>query len=238
MSVRERVMQCGSVNTWGPVSNSSPVMPTFVSERTSHAVWECEHLRSRQQQLYPSVSARERVNMIKPECEHLTSHQQQLSRLAHLCQWENESCDVGTWTPEIPSATAMPTCISERTSMLESLSVNMSLRSYQQQLSGRACLCQSVHKRVTECGSVHAWGPLFKAWSRSFYSHACYAYCQGFLPCLFLPFRSIHLHFFQNLSRFLLCWLWLTHGSWVGPHNKTGHPAGCRSPSWVPAEYK
>ena len=35
----------------------------------------------------------------------------------------------------------------------------------------------------------------FKAWSRSVYSHTCYTYCQGFLPCLFLPFRSIHLHF-------------------------------------------
>ena len=69
-----------------------------------------------------------------------------------------------------------------------------------------------------------------KAWSRSVYNHTCYAYCQGFLPCLFLPFRSIHLHFFQNLSRFLLCWLWLTHGSWVGPQNKRGHPAGCRFP--------
>ena len=29
------------------------------------------------------------------------------------------------------------------------------------------------------------------------------AYCQGFLPCLFLPFQSIHLlHFFKNLSQF------------------------------------
>ena len=36
----------------------------------------------------------------------------------------------------------------------------------------------------------------FKAWSRSVYSHTCYAYCQGFLPRLFLPFQSIHLHFF------------------------------------------
>ena len=27
----------------------------------------------------------------------------------------------------------------------------------------------------------------FKAWSRSVYSHTCYAYRQGFLPCLFLP---------------------------------------------------
>ena len=41
----------------------------------------------------------------------------------------------------------------------------------------------------------------FHAWSRSVYSHTCYAYCQGVLPCLFLPFLSIHLHFFQNLSR-------------------------------------
>ena len=26
--------------------------------------------------------------------------------------------------------------------------------------------------------------------------------CQGVLPCLFLPFQSIHLHLFQNLSQF------------------------------------
>ena len=38
----------------------------------------------------------------------------------------------------------------------------------------------------------------FKAWSRSVYSHTCYAYFQGFLPCLFLPFRPIHLHFFPK----------------------------------------
>ena len=37
----------------------------------------------------------------------------------------------------------------------------------------------------------------FQAWSRSVCSHACYAYCQGFLPCLFLPFQSTHLHFTQ-----------------------------------------
>ena len=71
----------------------------------------------------------------------------------------------------------------------------------------------------------------FEAWSRSVYSHTCYAYCQGFLPCLFLPFQSIHLHFFfQNLSQFFLCLLWLTHGSCVGQQNKIGHPAGCRFP--------
>ena len=72
----------------------------------------------------------------------------------------------------------------------------------------------------------------FQAWSRSVYSLTCYAYCQGFLPCLFLPLRSIPFTciFFQNLSRFFLCWLWLTHGSCVGPQNKIGHPAGCRFP--------
>ena len=42
----------------------------------------------------------------------------------------------------------------------------------------------------------------FKAWSRLVYSHTCYAYCQGFLPCLFLPLRSIHLHFFQTSPDF------------------------------------
>ena len=36
----------------------------------------------------------------------------------------------------------------------------------------------------------------FQAWGRSVYSHTCYAYCQGFLPCLFLHFQSINLHFF------------------------------------------
>ena len=78
----------------------------------------------------------------------------------------------------------------------------------------------------------------FKAWSKSVYSLTCYAYCKRFLPCLFLPFRSIHLHFFKKPSRFFLCWLRLTHGSCVGPQNKIGHPAGCRFPCWVPAEYK
>ena len=78
----------------------------------------------------------------------------------------------------------------------------------------------------------------FQAWSKSVYSHTYYAYCQGFLPCLFLHFRSIHLHFFPKpLPKFFLCWLSLTHGSCVGPQNKIGHPAGCRFPCWVPAEY-
>ena len=42
----------------------------------------------------------------------------------------------------------------------------------------------------------------FKPGVGKVYSHTCYAYCQGFLSCLFLHFKSIHLHFFQNLSRF------------------------------------
>ena len=79
---------------------------------------------------------------------------------------------------------------------------------------------------------------IFKAWSRSVYSHTCYAYCQGFLSCLFLNFRSIHLHFYKTSPNFSLCRLWLTLGSCVGPQNKIGHPAGCRFPCWVPAEYK
>ena len=61
----------------------------------------------------------------------------------------------------------------------------------------------------------------FKAWSRSVCCHTCYAFCQGFLPYLFLPFWSIHLHFFQNLSQIFSC---------VGLQNKIGHPAGCRFP--------
>ena len=65
----------------------------------------------------------------------------------------------------------------------------------------------------------------FEAWSRSVYSHTYYAYFQKFLPCLFLPFQSIHLHFFQNLSRFFTVSAVANTGSCVGPQNKTGHPA-------------
>ena len=78
----------------------------------------------------------------------------------------------------------------------------------------------------------------FKAWSRSVYSHTCYTYCQWFLPCLFLTLPVHSPAFFPNLSRFFLCWLWLTHGSCVGPLNKIGHSAGGRFPCWVRAEYK
>ena len=42
--------------------------------------------------------------------------------------------------------------------------------------------------------STELKGSPFKAGSRSVYSHSCYAYCQGSLPCSFQPFQSIHLH--------------------------------------------
>ena len=77
-----------------------------------------------------------------------------------------------------------------------------------------------------------------KVWSRSEYSHTYYAYCQEFLPRLFLPFRSIHLHFFQNLSQFFPALAVANTGSCVGPRSRVGHPVGCRFPCWVPAEYK
>ena len=49
-------------------------------------------------------------------------------------------------------------------------------------------------------------GSPFKAWSRSVYCHTSYAYCQGFLPCLFLPFWFIHLYFSKkNSPNFFLC---------------------------------
>ena len=32
------------------------------------------------------------------------------------------------------------------------------------------------------------------------------------------------------VPRFLLCWLWLTHGSCEGLQNEIGHPAGGRFP--------
>ena len=78
----------------------------------------------------------------------------------------------------------------------------------------------------------------FKAWSRSVYSRTCYTYFQGFLLCVFLSFRSFHLHFFQNLSGFFPVLAVANIGSCVGLQNKIGHPAGCRFPCLVPTEYK
>ena len=41
------------------------------------------------------------------------------------------------------------------------------------------------------------------------------------------PFTFI---FSKTSPDFSLCWLWLTHGSCVGPQNKIVHPAGYRFP--------
>ena len=40
----------------------------------------------------------------------------------------------------------------------------------------------------------------FKVWRRSVYSHTCYAYSQGFLPCLFQTLSVHSPAFFPNLS--------------------------------------
>ena len=58
------------------------------------------------------------------------------------------------------------------------------------------------------------------------------------LPCFFLLFQSIHLHFFQNLSRFFCALAVANSGFCEGPQNKIGHPAGCRFSCLVPTEYK
>ena len=65
----------------------------------------------------------------------------------------------------------------------------------------------------------------FTAWSRPYYSHACYAYCQGFLHYFYSSPT-----FSQNLSRFLSALAVANIGSCVGPQNKMGPPAGCRFP--------
>ena len=46
--------------------------------------------------------------------------------------------------------------------------------------------------KVPSVENTELKGSPFKTWSRSIYSHTCYAHCQGFLPL----FRSIHLHIF------------------------------------------
>ena len=79
----------------------------------------------------------------------------------------------------------------------------------------------------------------FKAWNRSVYSRTCYAYCQEILPGFILHFQHFHLQFFsENFSRFFPALAVTNTGSCVGLQNKTGHPACCRFPSWVPTEYK
>ena len=92
--------------------------------------------------------------------------------------------------------------------------------------------------KVSSGENTELKGSPFKAWSSSAYSHTCYAYCQEFLPCSFLPFRSIHLHFFQNLSAFFPVLAAANTGFCAGPQYKISHPAGCKFPCWVPAAYK
>ena len=53
---------------------------------------------------------------------------------------------------------------------------------------------------------------------------------RDFLLANFYPSGPFTCIFSQNISRFFLCWLWLTHGSCVGPQNEMGHPAGGRFP--------
>ena len=72
----------------------------------------------------------------------------------------------------------------------------------------------------------------FKAWSRSVYSHTCYAYCQEFLA-YFYPSSPFTCIFFQNLSWFSPALAVANTNSCVGLQNKIGHPAGYRFPCWV-----
>ena len=66
---------------------------------------------------------------------------------------------------------------------------------------------------------------------------AIHATPTAFLAYFYHTGPSIFI-FLQNLSRFLLYRLLLTHASCVGPQNKIGHPAGSRFPCWMPAEHK
>ena len=60
--------------------------------------------------------------------------------------------------------------------------------------------------------------------------HATLTARDLFLLCLFLPFRSIHLHFFQTSPNFFSVSAVAITGSCVGPQNRIGHPVGCRFP--------
>ena len=53
---------------------------------------------------------------------------------------------------------------------------------------------------------------------------------RNFFPAYFYPSSPFTCIFSKTSPDFSLCWLWLTHGSCVGPQNKIGHPAGCRFP--------
>ena len=106
------------------------------------------------------------------------------------------------------------------------------------QFSARHWGAADAEIKVPSVENTELNGSPFKTWYRSIYSRTCYAYCQEFLPRLFLPFRSIYLHFFQILSQFFPVLAVANSGSCVGPQNKIGHPVECRFPCLVPAEYK
>ena len=53
---------------------------------------------------------------------------------------------------------------------------------------------------------------------------------RDFFLAHFYPSGQFTCIFSKTSPDFSLCWLWLTHGSCVGPQNKIGHPAGCRLP--------
>ena len=55
-----------------------------------------------------------------------------------------------------------------------------------------------------------------------------YFYPSSLFTCIF---------FLQNLSQVFPVLAAANTGSCVGLQNKIGHPAGCRFPCWVPAEY-
>ena len=61
---------------------------------------------------------------------------------------------------------------------------------------------------------------------------------SNFSLVYFYPSSPYTCIFFQNLSRFFPALAVANTGSYVGPHNKIGLPAGCRFPCWVLTEYK
>ena len=67
-------------------------------------------------------------------------------------------------------------------------------------------------------------GSLFKALSRSEYSHACFTYCLGFLPWTNVYRPGPVTFIFPNPLLTFSCVV-ANAGSSVGPQNKTGPPA-------------
>ena len=77
-----------------------------------------------------------------------------------------------------------------------------------------SCSSLSVSPPPTQCRAVDAEIKVpsgestelkcspFKSWSRSVNIHTCYAYCQGFLPSLFLPSRPFTCIFSKPLPIF------------------------------------